>query len=346
MFSGSANTPLALPDEEADEGDAQEPDSDHEGDEDERDVVRVLQGEETFEAKLLREAIARASAVDEKPAEAERVKWSKIKDRLRPTQAALGYDWCFYKLKNLISEAAAQRYMDSKPVPYVQRGKNKYVVDHHHTLAALELFTRSTGCDVTITLERIRSFDKTEQNSLTDEAFWGLMEGKGWAFLRDENYNRSSTGSLPKDFALSSFRNDVYRSMGGFARVYDVLKRGKELEDLLFFEFRWGFFFWLHRNDSFSLWPDKRLLRAFQRCVALVSEIDTQEYAADAKANTLKVKDCIYLSTQVIEPAYQVLSFYLRNLAIEYDNLKGKERTVAGLGDLFGTDTLPGKVVR
>ncbi len=202
-------------------------------------------------------------------------------------------------------------------MPYVQRGKNKYVVDHHHTLTALELFVNSTGCDVYITLERIRSFNKDEQNSLTDEAFWGLMEGKGWAFLRDENYNRSAVSSLPKDFTLSSFRNDVYRSMGGFARVYDVLKRGKELEDLLFFEFRWGFFFWLHRNDSFNLWPDKRLLRAFQRCVALVSEIDTKEYSADAKANTLNVKDCIFLSQQVIEPAYQVLSFYLRNLAIE-----------------------------
>ena len=221
-----------------------------------------------------------------------------------------------------------------QPVPYVQRGKNKYVVDHHHTLAALELFTRSTGCDITLTLERVRSFDAPPADSnsssssaasnasaavtaLTDEAFWGLMEGKGWAFLRDEQYNRSPIASLPKDFTLSSFRNDVYRSMGGFARVYDVLKRGKELDDLLFFEFRWGFFFWLHRNDNFSLWPDKRLLRAFQRCVALVEQIDTQEYAGDARANTLNVRDCIYLSQQVIEPAYQLLSFYLRNLAIE-----------------------------
>ena len=135
-------------------------------------------------------------------------------------------------------------------MPYVQRGKNKYVVDHHHTLAALDLFCTSTETDLYITMERIRQFDKTEQNSLTDEAFWGLMEGKGWAFLRDENYNRSNVAELPVDFSLSSFRNDIYRSMGGFARVYEVLKRGKELDDMLFFEFRWGFFFWLHRNGA------------------------------------------------------------------------------------------------
>jgi hypothetical protein len=36
-------------------------------------------------------------------------------------------------------------------------------------------------------------------------------------------------------FVLTAFRNDVYRSMGGFARVFDVLKRGKELDDRLFF---------------------------------------------------------------------------------------------------------------
>jgi len=217
----------------------------------------------SFEAKLLKEAIARSqlSTQEEKAPEVERVRWSKVREKLRPTQSALGYDWCFYKLKNFTSEAAAQRYMDSKarpasrpaaptagadfpplaqPVPYVQRGKNKYVVDHHHTLAALELFCKSTETDLYVTMERIRQFDKSEQNSLTDEAFWGVMEGKGWAFLRDENYNRSSVTDLPLDFALSSFRNDIYRSMGGFARVYEVLKRGKELDDMLFFEFRWG----------------------------------------------------------------------------------------------------------
>jgi len=164
----------------------------------------------SFEAKLLKEAIARSqlSTQEEKAPEVERVRWSKVREKLRPTQSALGYDWCFYKLKNFTSEAAAQRYMDSKarpasrpaaptagadfpplaqPVPYVQRGKNKYVVDHHHTLAALELFCKSTETDLYVTMERIRQFDKSEQNSLTDEAFWGVMEGKGWAFLRDEN---------------------------------------------------------------------------------------------------------------------------------------------------------------
>ena len=215
--------------------------------------------EESFEASVLREAVRELRELRERGASAsegaarapssewsaptERARWSKVKKALRPTQAALGYDWCFYKMQQFTSEAAAQRYMDTKPVPYVQRGSKKYIVDHHHTLAALEL----SGFDVEITLEQVRSFDKTEQ---TLEGFWGYMEGRGWAFLRDENYNRIPIAKLPKTFNLSAFRNDVYRSMGGFARVFDVLKRGKELDDRLFFEFRWGYFFWIHRKGT------------------------------------------------------------------------------------------------
>lgn len=55
--------------------------------------------------------------------------------------------------------------MAQKPVPYVQRGDRKYIVDHHHTLVALEL----SGYDPEITLEQVRSFDKNEQSI---EAFW------------------------------------------------------------------------------------------------------------------------------------------------------------------------------
>lgn len=102
------------------------------------------------------------------------------------------------------------------------------------------------------------------------------MEGRGWSFLRDENYARIDPSTVPKarraqgrntrsalppretthtlrsvhfhlqdltflisapgnpsvcqDFEITNFRNDVYRSIGGFLRVYDVLKRGKTLE--------------------------------------------------------------------------------------------------------------------
>ena len=93
-----------------------EPVAPPEQEEEEEDEDTVEAEAMTFEAKLLKDAIARSqvSTLDEKPAEVERVRWSKVRERLRPTQSALGYDWCFYKLKNFTSEASAQRYMDSK----------------------------------------------------------------------------------------------------------------------------------------------------------------------------------------------------------------------------------------
>jgi hypothetical protein len=247
--------------------------------EDDDDDDEAPDREESFEASVLREAArelrerAAASVIARAPrapssewsAPMERALWSKIKKSLRPTQAALGYDWCFYKMQQFTSEDAAQRYMDSKPVPYVQRGSKKYIVDHHHTLAALEL----SGFDVDITLEQVRSFDKTEQ---TLEGFWGYMEGRGWAFLRDENYNRIPIAKLPKNFALSAFRNDVYRSMGGFARVFDVLKRGKELDDRLFFEFRWGYFFWIHRKGATAVFYARQL--RFSSCAMSTANVN------------------------------------------------------------------------
>ncbi len=125
--------------------------------------------------------------------------------------------------------AAAQALTRSRDA--LARRRRRRRLARWRPAAALEL----SGFDVEITLEQVRSFDKTEQ---TLEGFWGYLEGRGWAFLRDENYNRIPIAKLPKVFVLSAFRNDVYRSMGGFARVFDVLKRGKELDDRLFFEFR------------------------------------------------------------------------------------------------------------
>ena len=55
------------------------------------------------------------------------------------------------------------------------------------------------------------------------------------------------------------------------------------------------------RVDSFGLWPDKRLLRGFQRCVQLVSEIDLQEYSLDVnveRMSTANVNEIIFLCQQ------------------------------------------------
>jgi hypothetical protein len=44
-----------------------------------------------------------------------------------------------------------------------------------------------------------------------------------------------------------------------------LLKRGKTLEERLFFEFQWGYFFYLHRENPADLWPSAQLSRGFDR---------------------------------------------------------------------------------
>ena len=98
-------------------------------------------------------------------ASVQKGRWSELKGRLRPTQAALGWDWALCKISNLTDavrelrccgagapreavfltpsppsppppqrvQDATQEYMARKPVPCVQRGELLYIIDHHHT---------------------------------------------------------------------------------------------------------------------------------------------------------------------------------------------------------------------
>ena len=63
---------------------------------------------------------------------------------------------------------------------------------------------------------------------------------------------------------------------------------------------------------------------------------------------TDRVDSLIFLSKEIIEPAYRMLVFYLRHLCYAYGALEGKARDVPGLKEIFGSAhaQLPGKVLR
>jgi len=266
-------------------------------------------------------------------------KWFEIRDQVRPTQVALGWDWTFLKLANFKDYHTAAEYMSRKPVPFVSYRGKRYVVDHHHTLAALEL----SGWDVEVKMEEIFEYDA----DLTEERFWGIMEGKGWSFCWDADYKRMEYSDIPKSFNLTAFRNDVYRSLGGFARRYKLLKRGKMLEDKLFFEFQWGYFFWLHRNDAYALWPSSQLQRGFDRLLKMIEQTDDSEYIGEGHLEAARdVQDMILLSEKVLQPLYEVLVEYIAPLAYAYQTIPlDEERVVPGLKKRFGREYLPGSVI-
>lgn len=269
----------------------------------------------------------------------ERLRWLDIRDEVRPTQVALGWDWTFYKLANFKDFESAKAYMERKPVPYVSYRGLRYVVDHHHTLAALQL----AGWDVDIYMEQIFEYD----DDLSEERFWGIMEGKGWSFCWDSDYSRLEHDAIPTSFDLTSFRNDIFRSLGGFCRKQKLLKRGKMLEEKLFFEFQWGYFFWLHRNDAYALWPSSQLQRGFNRLLTMIEQTDDSEYIGEGHLEASRdVKDMILLSDKVLQPLYEVLVRYVAPLAYAYATLPtNEERVVPGLKKRFGREILPGSVI-
>lgn len=101
-----------------------------------------------------------------------------------------------------------------------------------------------------MTLEQIHSFP--DDAFATDDAFWGEMGQKGWAFLRDARnlYKPMPHSALPRTFHLAGFDNDVYRSLAGFARERGLIKRGKTLDEKAFFEFHWAYFFRVFAEGS------------------------------------------------------------------------------------------------
>jgi len=257
-------------------------------------------------------------------------KWSKLKDSLRPTQTALGWDWVLYKMKNLLCEETAQEYLDRKPVPVVKRGEFYYVIDHHHTLAALE----ASGWDVKVTIVVVQDIP---EDLAPLEFFWNYMEKRGMCFIRNVDYTHASVDKLPLTFNMTEYNNDVYRSMGGFARLNNVLKRPKNLQARLFFEFKWGYFFNVHQNDDLGLWHDKRLFRSWCRAKQLIEETDMQEYMLD-DIKRVTIPELIYLSENVIEPAYTLMMFYLRSLCTEYESLSDEDKVkmCPRMADMFG----------
>ena len=57
------------------------------------------------------------------------------------------------------------------------------------------------------------------------------------------------------------------------------------------------------------------------------------------------VKELRDVSAELIEPAYQLLAYYVKSLCLAYDAQPKEKRTVIGLNEIFNQTELPGKVV-
>ena len=99
-------------------------------------------------------------------------RWRDLKPLLRPTQEAIGYAWIKHKLEkgDFASKARAQTQMDNSIAPAVLGPDNKiYLLDEHHTLAALDYSL--WGADTLVKINIV--CDKRQLPSM--RLFWQYM---------------------------------------------------------------------------------------------------------------------------------------------------------------------------
>lgn len=218
-------------------------------------------------------------------------KWNTIQPSLKPSQSNVGYAWVQYKVdKDFSTKDDAQKNIDDEIVPGVRGPDNFiYVVDHHHTLCALDY---SGFQETVVTIDII-----CDKSNLSTDDFWSYMVSNNFVFL--ETYPTDGNGNslinalpvamnatdLPSSFFFSyatsfSFADDPWRSVAGLSRkvktaaspspscgpddykycercMYRGCDDGYQTSGpgVDYFEFKWSYFFIDATYYQTDLWP-------------------------------------------------------------------------------------------
>eukprot|EP00947_MAST-08B_sp_MAST-8B-sp1_P003976 g3976.t1 len=237
------------------------------------------------------------------------------KPLLKPTQQGIGYAWVQRKLENSFqSSDDAQDELKDSVVPVVvgPGAANLYILDHHHTLMALELADSDIQDDVHVYISVVCDY-----RSLSTSVFWQKLVSDKFAYLLSRPAgspkqlpSRIQPSDLPNAIttaASGGFVDDPWRSWASFVRKIKApctgcsdcpsgnkyCNRGYSRDcassaagggSVPFFEFRWAYFM----NDAFNdsqLWPSSDTYAAFKAVVDKLPAVSTPGKAdADAWA--------------------------------------------------------------
>ena len=157
--------------------------------------------------------------------------WADLQALVSPTQSDVGYAWVARKVsKDFGSAKDAQSQMDDSPLPVIlgpteatSASVGLYIVDDHHTLAALDY---SGFDDVTVSV-----VVQCDWRALPEDVFWANMNHNYVYGLARNPGNLSALPQpladprvdLPSAFAFTAsggtaFGDDPFRSLAGFVR--------------------------------------------------------------------------------------------------------------------------------
>jgi hypothetical protein len=156
------------------------------------------------------------------------IKTIKVQD-LRPTQMTVGMREVIEKRKRWREHKGKKKeaFLGSHLVPVIFGPKERYyVIDHHHLTRALIEEGQDT---VAITVV-------ADLHALDRDAFWVVLDNRGWCHPYDEHGVRRSFADIPN--SVRGLRDDPFRSLAGELRRLG----GYSKETVPFSEFLWADF--------------------------------------------------------------------------------------------------------
>jgi hypothetical protein len=128
---------------------------------------------------------------------------------LRPTQMTVGMREVEDRRKRLRAhrKKEGERFFERHMIPVVLGPKQRhYVVDHHHLARAFE----DEG------IEDIFTTVLADLSKLDQDAFWIVLDNRGWMHPFDSNGRRCSYDEIPQ--AIAQLADDPFRSLAGALR--------------------------------------------------------------------------------------------------------------------------------
>jgi hypothetical protein len=172
---------------------------------------------------------------------------------LRPTQITVGMREVVEKRQRWREHKGKKRseFLGKHMIPVILGPKQRpYVIDHHHLARAL--FDEGTK-NVLITV-------MADLKALEPEAFWVVLDHRGWVHPYDENGQRRGFRAIPK--SVSDLLDDPFRSLAGELRRAG----GFAKETTPFSEFLWADF--LRRRIERKA-VEKDFAKAMEKALAL-----------------------------------------------------------------------------
>ena len=148
---------------------------------------------------------------------------------LRPTQITVGMREVHEKCKHLRKHAKKKigKYLGDHMIQVIKGPKDRYyVIDHHHLTLALH----KEG------LEKVLVTVVSNLSALDADAFWTVLDHRGWVHPYDTEGKRRGFSDIPK--SVSGLKDDPFRSLAGELRRAG----GFAKETTPFSEFLWADF--------------------------------------------------------------------------------------------------------